>query len=180
VTAAADQDLTRVTSGNAAFGSSPSSRTAQHSRQKARRVVESDQIDVVAATVFRDREEVDHVFETRTSRQVWSDVGQTDRPNRIHFDLTLIHAVASADLDVGTCPYPDTAGDGASSHSFPEPLGEDHAASLRLRAQLREERMNMQANGSIIAAQGRHPVGLRESGFRRDPSAPFGPDSRSE
>ena len=101
--------------------------------------MESNQIDVVAAPVFRDREEVAHIFETRTSRQVWSDVGQTDRPNRIHFDLTLIHAVAPANPDVGTCPYSDTASDGASSHSLSEPLGEDHAASLRLSAQLREE-----------------------------------------
>jgi hypothetical protein len=103
--------------------------------------VESNQIDVVAAPVFRDREEVDHVFETRTSRQVWRDVGQTDHPNRIHFDLALVHAVASANLDVGTRPYSDTASDSASSHSVSEPLGEDHAASLRLSGQLREERI---------------------------------------
>jgi hypothetical protein len=147
----AAQDLTRVTSGNAPFGSSPSSGPAQHTRQKARRVVESNQIDVVAATVFRDREEVDHVFETRTSRQVWRDVGQTDHPNRIHFDLTLIHAVASANLDVGTCPNSDTASDSASSHSLSKPLGEDHAGSLRLSAQLREERIRRSSclpNGS--------------------------------
>lgn len=101
--------------------------------------MESNQVDVVAATVLRDREEVGHIFETRTSRQVWSDVGQTNRLNRIHFDLTLIHAVAPANLDVGTCPDSDAASDGASSHSLSEPLGEDHAASLRLSAHLREE-----------------------------------------
>jgi len=100
--------------------------------------MESNQIDVVAPTVFRDREEVGHIFETRTSRQVWSDVGQPDRPNRIDFDLTFIHAVAPADLHVGTCPYSDTASDGAASHSLSEPLGENHAASLRPRVQLRE------------------------------------------
>src|SRR6185436_11319936 len=55
------------------------------------------------------------------------------------FDLTLIHAVAPANLDVGARPYSDGASDGASSHSLSEPLGEDHAASLRLSAQLREE-----------------------------------------
>jgi len=111
--------------------------------------VESNQVDVVAATVFRDREEVGHVFETRTSRQVWSDVGQADRPNRIHFDLTLIHAVTPTNLDVGTCPYSDAARDGASSHSLPEPLGEDHAASVRLSAQLREERRPVVARNPV-------------------------------
>jgi hypothetical protein len=69
-----------------------------------------------------------------------SDVGQTDRLNRIDFDLTLIHAVAPTNLDVGACPYSDTASDGASSHSLAEPLGEDHAASLRLSARWGEER----------------------------------------
>ena len=111
--------------------------------------MESNQVDVVAATVFRDREEVGHVFETRTSRQVWSDVGQADRPNRIHFDLTLIHAVTPTNLDVGTCPYSDAARDGASSHSLPEPLGEDHAASVRLSAQLREERRPVVARNPV-------------------------------
>jgi hypothetical protein len=40
---------------------------------------------------------------------------------------------------VGTCPYSDTASDCASLHSLSEPPGEDHAASLRLGARLREE-----------------------------------------
>jgi hypothetical protein len=94
--------------------------------------VESDQIDILAATVFRGLKQVDHTFETRTARQVWSDIGQTDPENRIHFDLTLIHAVARANLDVGTCPYSNTAGDGASSYSLSEPLGKEHEASLSL------------------------------------------------
>ena len=96
--------------------------------------MESDQIDVFAATVSCHLEEVGHIFETRTSRQLWSDVGHSDRLNRIHFDLTLVHAVAPANLDVGMGPYSDTAGDGASSHSLSEPLRENHAASLRLGA----------------------------------------------
>src|SRR6185295_16243968 len=116
----------RVTSGHAVPRSLSSSAAVQHSRQKARGVVESDQIDVLAAAVFRDLEELDDVFEARASREVWSDLGQTDRPNRIHFDLALIHAVPPANLDVGTGPDSNAAGDGAPSHSFPEPLGEDH------------------------------------------------------
>ena len=117
--------------------------------------MESNQVDVVAATVLRDREEVGHIFETRTSRQVWSDVGQTNRLNRIYLDLPLIDAVAPTNLDVGTCPYSDAASDGASSHSLSEPLGEDHAASLRLSAQLREERVRR-----VLSAQ-RTAVHLR-------------------
>lgn len=117
-----------------AVGSPPSSGAVQHSWQKARGVMESNQIDVFAPAVFRDLEELGHIFETRTSCQAWRDVGHTDRPNRIHFDLTLIHAVTPARLDVGTCPYSNTAGNSASAHSLSELLGEDHSASLPLRS----------------------------------------------
>ena len=101
--------------------------------------MESNQIDVLALAVFRDLEEIGHTFKTRTSCQVWRDVGQTDRLNRIHFDLTLVHAVAPPDLDVGIRPYPNTDGDGASPYAFSEPPGENHAASLRPGARLRED-----------------------------------------
>jgi hypothetical protein len=41
--------------------------------------VEPDKIDVLAATVLRGLEEVDHTFETRLARQVWSDVPEPNR-----------------------------------------------------------------------------------------------------
>ena len=93
--------------------------------------MEPDQIDVFTATMFRDLEKVVDIFETRSSRQVRGDVGHADRANRIHFDLAFIHGVATANFDVGILPDPDTAGDGASTHAFPEPLRKHHAESLR-------------------------------------------------
>jgi hypothetical protein len=115
--------------------------------------VESDQIDVVAAAVFRDLEELHHVVEARTSRQVQGDLGQTDNPNRIHFDLTLVHAVAPANRDVGTRPYSNAASDGASSHSLSEPLGEDHATSLPLGARPKTDGIPALENRTMNRAQ---------------------------
>jgi len=92
--------------------------------------VEPDQIDVLALAVLRDLEEVDHPLETRLPREVWRDVFEADRQDRIHLDLTLFHAVAVADLDVGTHPYADAARDFAAPNSLAQALGEDHSESL--------------------------------------------------
>lgn len=92
--------------------------------------MEPDQIDVLALTVLRDLEEVDHTLETRLSRQLWSDIPEADLQDRIHLDLTLFHAVAVADLDMGTHPYSDAASDFAATNSIAQALGEDHLESL--------------------------------------------------
>lgn len=89
-------------------------------------VVEPDQIDVLALSVLRDLQEIDHTFESRLARQIWSDIRETDRQNRIHLDRTLFHAVAVADLDVRTHPYPDAARDLAATNALPQALGKDH------------------------------------------------------
>jgi hypothetical protein len=53
-------------------------------------------------------------------------------PNRVHFDLALVHAIAPADLDVRVGPESNAAGDAASPHPITELLGEDHAQQKRL------------------------------------------------
>jgi hypothetical protein len=102
--------------------------------------VEPDQIDVLALTVLRHLEEVDHTLEARLSRQLWSDIRETDRQDRFHLDLTLFHAVAVADLDVGTHPYPDAASDFSATNSIAQALGEDHLESLLLGDERRDAR----------------------------------------
>ena len=90
--------------------------------------MEPDQVDVLAATVLRDLEEVDDTAKTRLSRQLRSDIRETDRHDRIHFDLTLVHAVAGADRDVGPRPYADTARDITAPNPLAQAFGEDHEA----------------------------------------------------
>jgi hypothetical protein len=127
--------------GNAGLNSSSSGRQARNWDLPAwRHVVEPDQIDVLALTVLRHLEEVDHTLETRLSRQLWSDIRETDRQDRIHFDLTLFHAVAVADLDVRTHPYPDAASDFSATNSIAQALGEDHLESLLLGDERRDAR----------------------------------------
>jgi len=124
---------------NAGFRSSSSGRHARNSELAAwTHVVESDQIDVLALAVLRDLEEVNHTLETRRSRQLWSDIRETDRQDRIYLDLTLLHPIAVADLYVGTHPYADAASDFAAPNSVAQALREDHSESTcRGRAQKR-------------------------------------------
>jgi hypothetical protein len=92
--------------------------------------VKPDQIDVLAATVLCDLEEVDYTLETRLPRQLWSDIRETDRQDRIHLDLALLHPVAVTDLDVGARPDSDAARDFAATNALSQALREDHAKSL--------------------------------------------------
>jgi hypothetical protein len=143
----------RVTSDcNAGLSSSFSRRYAQN-RELAgwRHVVKSDEIDVLAPTVLRDLEEIDHTLETRRSSQLWSDIRETDRQDRIHLDLTLFHPVAVAHLYVRTHPYPDAASDVAAANSVAQALGEDHLESLLLAYERRNVREY--AGRGLLSAQ---------------------------
>jgi hypothetical protein len=139
---------------NAGFGRSFSGRHARSSALAAwRYVVESDQINVLALAVLRDLEEVNHTLETRRSRQLWSDIRETDRQDRIYLDLTLVHLVAVADLYVGTHPYADAAIDFAAPNSVAQALREDHLESLLVAAERRSVREH--AGGGLLSAQHR-------------------------
>ena len=88
--------------------------------------MEPDQKDLLAFSVLRDFEEVEHAKEARRARQLWSDIRETDGLDRINLDLTLFHAIPGAHLDVGMHPYPDAASDFAAANSLAQALGEDH------------------------------------------------------
>jgi hypothetical protein len=101
--------------------------------------VEPNQIDILALAVLRNFEQVDDAEETRLARQLRSDIRKTNRLDRIDLDLTFFHGVTDAHFDVGTHPYPDTAGDFSATNSFAKPLGEHHEASLPARKRRRQE-----------------------------------------
>jgi hypothetical protein len=88
--------------------------------------VESDQIDVLALAVLGDLEEINDSFEARGARQVWSDVVQTDRKDRLDLDFTLFHTVALAGRHVRAHPDSDAAGDFTASYSVTQTSCEDH------------------------------------------------------
>src|SRR5205809_2343456 len=62
-------------------------------------IAEPNQVDLVTTTVFRCLEQVLHAGETRFARQIMGDIRKTDRHNRIHHNLPLVHAIATASLD---------------------------------------------------------------------------------
>ena len=88
--------------------------------------MEPDQIDVLAPAVLRDFEQVEDAKETRLARQLWSDIREADRLDRIDFDLALVHTVPCTGLDVGMHPYPDAASDFSATNSLAQTLGENH------------------------------------------------------
>ena len=92
--------------------------------------MEPDQIDVFAFAVLRDFEEVENAEEARLSRQLRSDVQETDRRDRIHFDFPFFHSIPGTDCDAWTRPDANAAGDLPATNSFAKTLGEQHAGSL--------------------------------------------------
>ena len=89
-----------------------------------------DQIDVLAFSVLRDFEQVEHTKKARRPCQLWSDIRETDRLDRINLDRAFFHAVPRAHLDVGPHPYSDAASDFSATNSLAQALGEDHGLSL--------------------------------------------------
>src|SRR5262245_52828163 len=108
----------------------PSCRARSRPRTR-REVVEANQIHVFAATMLRDREQILHVHESGLARQVVGGVVELDRLDRVGLDLTFIHGIAPADLDVGVHPDADAAPDSPAADPFAKALGEDHSGSLR-------------------------------------------------
>jgi hypothetical protein len=94
--------------------------------------MEANQINVLAFPVLRDLKQIDDTQETRLSRQPWRDIRQADRFDGIDFDLTLLHTVPGADLDMGTGPDPDAASNFSAPNSVAKTLRENHDESLHL------------------------------------------------
>jgi len=90
--------------------------------------MEMYQVDIFAFAVLRNLEQIDQTQEAGLARQLWSDIGKTDRLDRIHLDLAFFHPVPGADFDVRTHPDSDTASDFSSTHSVSQPFSEHHSA----------------------------------------------------
>jgi phosphopantetheinyl transferase (holo-ACP synthase) len=88
--------------------------------------VKSDQIDIFAATVFCDFEQVEHTQKSGLTGQLWSDVGKADRFDGVDFNRSFFHAIALADRDARAEPETHGAGDFAAEDAFAKAFGEDH------------------------------------------------------
>ena len=91
--------------------------------------MKTNQIDVVAFTMFSHLEQIEHAQETRLARQFWSNIGKPDQCDRIDLDLPLSHAITLAFFDVRAHPYSDAAGYFPSNNPIAEAFCENHHAA---------------------------------------------------
>jgi hypothetical protein len=88
--------------------------------------MEPNQVHLVATAMSCDVEHIVHAREPRFTGQIVGDVGDRDRLNRIHDDVTLVHPVPATHLDMGTRPDANAASDSPAPDSFPKAFGEHH------------------------------------------------------
>ena len=86
--------------------------------------METNQIDVAAFTVFSYPKQIDDAQETRLSRQFRSDIRETDRLDRIHFNISFLHAISRVYSNVRASPDSHAASDFSATNSLAKTLGE--------------------------------------------------------
>src|SRR5208282_1153159 len=94
-------------------------------------VLEVDQIDILARSVFCHFQQIDYAQKTGASRQFGRHLRERDAPERGHLDEPTAQAVTSANLHVRPAPDSYAAGDLAAHDWFAQPLGKGHRRSLR-------------------------------------------------
>ncbi len=97
---------------------------------RARNVVEPNEIDILARTVFRHVEKVTHVPEPAGPCEIRSDVAERNRDDRIDFDFAVLHAVSLTGPYVWPLPNADAGRDLARSHAVAKIFDEEHTGSL--------------------------------------------------
>src|SRR5205085_6939253 len=91
-----------------------------------RNELELDQIDLLAAAMFGDLEQVDHTEEAGAAGEVAGHVRQGDLTDGFDEDMALLHRVEAACLHVRALPDADRAGDAAVADSLAQAFGELH------------------------------------------------------
>jgi len=88
--------------------------------------MEPDQIDILARTVLCNLEKIDDAEETGLSRQLWSNIKQTDRFDGVHFDFPFFHSVPLTDTDMRAFPDSNAARNIPAPNSIPKTLRKEH------------------------------------------------------
>lgn len=95
--------------------------------------MEADEVDLVAAAVFGDFEEVEDAEEAGGAGQLGRDVGEADGFEGVDFDMTFLHGVTSAGFDAGTLPDADAQGNVSATNSVAQALCEHHGREFTRR-----------------------------------------------
>ena len=88
--------------------------------------MEANQVHLVAASVFCDLQQIIHAVESRFASKILGGVGKSNRRDRIHDYVALIHPVMSAYFYTRTLPDTNTASDYPEPDSRAKPFGEHH------------------------------------------------------
>jgi hypothetical protein len=95
-------------------------------------VVEPNEIDIFAFAVLGNFQQIDETQEAGFTREFGGDIGETDRLDGIHLDLTFLHSVAGAHFDMRPRPDANAAGDFSAANSVAKPLGKHHEQKFTL------------------------------------------------
>jgi len=85
-----------------------------------------NQKDLVAAAMPGDFQQLVHAVEPRLSCKIVGHVVESDRFNRIHRDVPVVHGVTAAHLHMQPLPNPYGASDPAAPNFFAKMFGEYH------------------------------------------------------
>jgi len=88
--------------------------------------MEPNQVDLVAAAVSRDLQQIIHALEPRFTSEIVCDVGNGNLRNRFDDDVALVHPVTTTHLYVGTRPDANAASNSPVPDSFAKVFGENH------------------------------------------------------
>src|SRR5687768_16643330 len=95
-----------------------------------------DEVDLLAASMLRDFQEVQHAEKPRLARELRRDIRKTDHLDRVHDDLAAIHGIPPTQLDVGPHPDAHTARDFSGADFFAQAFGEGHKSPRNLAKRL--------------------------------------------
>jgi hypothetical protein len=92
--------------------------------------MEPNQVQLVAASMSCDSQQIIDAVESRFTGQIVRDVGDGNRRNRIHDDVALVHPVTATRLYMRTHPDANTASDSPAPDSLSKAFGEHHMEPL--------------------------------------------------
>ena len=91
--------------------------------------MEPNQVNLVAATVSRNLQQIIHALEPRFTGQTIGDILKRNLRNRIHYDVALVHRVTTAHLYMRTRPDANAASDLPVPYSLAKAFGKHHMNS---------------------------------------------------
>ena len=88
--------------------------------------MEANQIHLVATAMCGDAQQIVHAVKPRFTGEIVGEVRDLHRVDRIHNDVTVVHAVTTVHLDMGARPDADRAPDSPAPNPLAKAFGEHH------------------------------------------------------